>query len=69
MSGNFYGGLSIPHDELSRQRQLAQLQRASGALQEQVAKHRHFAEGRGGENTFEHEEALSRVTFTQAVRS
>lgn len=58
MPGDFYGSFSIPHDELSRQMQLAQLHRRSTAPQENGASRRPLAPGYANHDQFDYEEAM-----------
>jgi len=67
MPGDFYGSFSIPHDELSRQRQLSQLQRGSSVPQENGAR-RSVAALKASEAHYGFDEALRSSGLVEARR-
>jgi hypothetical protein len=68
MPGDFYGSFSIPHDELSRQRQLSQLHRRDAAAQEAGASRRPQAPRYANHAQCDYEEAMRSRSIAVLLR-
>lgn len=68
MPGDLYGSFSIPHDEPSRQRQLAQIHCRDAAAQESGASRRPQAPGYASHAQYDYEEAMRSSSIAVLLR-